>query len=259
MFQYYLDKTLWLIWPSYLQVPLNPWAKDRKLKEIGRYEQVNVIEGIEAYSLALFTRVLGWSNEQAQVFFAGVRKEVKDRSLHLYVKAYFVYGQKPEWACPRLFWILSSFCDRDASTLCRCTKSVTSRSLSIDRSHYSFHDLLALLPRNPCQLSSKLIEQEGRVLLAIQAIKNMWFSRFTKQRINLISQRQPSAVTVRVSEIAQRKATNLKLNENDENLLTNWVFSMGLRGLLPRSACCCARNGESSARETWRDHVSTWR
>lgn len=79
-----------------IQVPVNPWAKDFKMKELGRYEQVNLLEAMEAYSLALFTRVLGWSNEQVQVFFAGVRKELMDRSNHVYGKFYFVYGQKEE-------------------------------------------------------------------------------------------------------------------------------------------------------------------
>jgi hypothetical protein len=73
---------------------LNPWPKDRKLKDIGRYQQVNMIEGMEAYSLALFTRFLGWSIQEAQAFFAGVRGELVDRSLHVYSKFYFVYGQK---------------------------------------------------------------------------------------------------------------------------------------------------------------------
>lgn len=64
------------------------------MKELGRYQQVNMIEGLESYSLALFTRVLGWSNEEVQVFFTGVRQELKNRSLHIYTKFYYVYGQK---------------------------------------------------------------------------------------------------------------------------------------------------------------------
>jgi len=51
---------------------------------------------MEAYSMALFTRVLGMSFAEIQVFFAAVRNEIVDRSLHLYAKYYFVYGQKPE-------------------------------------------------------------------------------------------------------------------------------------------------------------------
>ncbi|RJE24866.1 Methyltransferase [Aspergillus sclerotialis] len=77
------------------KIPVNPWPKDPKLKEIGRYQQANVLEGMEAMSLALFTRVLGWSNQEVQVFFASVRKELIDRSIHVYAKFYFVYGQKP--------------------------------------------------------------------------------------------------------------------------------------------------------------------
>lgn len=78
------------------KVPTNPWAKDPRMKELGRYEQVNFMEGLEAWTLALYTRVLGWSALEVEIFFADVRKELVDRSLHLYSKWYFVYGQKPE-------------------------------------------------------------------------------------------------------------------------------------------------------------------
>ena len=50
---------------------------------------------VEAYALALFTRVLGWSNEQTQVFLAEVRKEVKNPNAHMYGKLHVVYGRKP--------------------------------------------------------------------------------------------------------------------------------------------------------------------
>jgi hypothetical protein len=66
------------------------------MKELGRYMQVNMIESMESYSMALFTRVLGWSPDEVNIFLAGVRQELTDRSLHIYAKFYFVYGQKPE-------------------------------------------------------------------------------------------------------------------------------------------------------------------
>jgi hypothetical protein len=50
---------------------------------------------IEAYGLALFTRVLGWSNEETQVFFVGVRKDLKNRNVHSYCNLHIVYGRKP--------------------------------------------------------------------------------------------------------------------------------------------------------------------
>lgn len=66
------------------------------MKELGRYQQVNMLGGFEAWSMALLTRVLGWSAEEVQALLGGARKELVDRSLHLYVKYYWVYGQKPE-------------------------------------------------------------------------------------------------------------------------------------------------------------------
>lgn len=79
-----------------VQVPQSPWPKDPKLKEIGRYHQVNVLEGVAPYTYALFTRVLGWERAEIEVFLANVRKEVKDLSNHIYTKQRIVYGRKPE-------------------------------------------------------------------------------------------------------------------------------------------------------------------
>ncbi|TQB77161.1 hypothetical protein MPDQ_004561 [Monascus purpureus] len=78
------------------KVPQSPWPKDPKLKEIGRYHQVNVLEGVAPYTYALFTRVLGWERAEIEVFLANVRKEVKDLSNHIYTKQRIVYGRKPE-------------------------------------------------------------------------------------------------------------------------------------------------------------------
>lgn len=78
------------------QVPYSPWPKDPKLKELGRYQQVLMLEALEAYSFALFTRVLGWTSAQIQLLLVGVRRELLDRRFHGYSKLYFVYGKKPE-------------------------------------------------------------------------------------------------------------------------------------------------------------------
>ncbi|KKK23690.1 hypothetical protein ARAM_003448 [Aspergillus rambellii] len=41
-------------------------AKSPKLKDLGRYQQLNMLEALDAYSLALFTRFLGWSDEEVK-------------------------------------------------------------------------------------------------------------------------------------------------------------------------------------------------
>jgi len=54
-----------------------------------------LLESIEAYSLALFTRVLGYELAELQVLLAQVRAEIKDPKNHLYCTAHYIYGQKP--------------------------------------------------------------------------------------------------------------------------------------------------------------------
>jgi SAM-dependent methyltransferase len=78
------------------KVPIGQWPRDHKLKELGGFERMHMNESIEAYSMALYTRVLGYSMEQAQVVFSMVKQELNDRNLHLYTIYRFIYGRKPE-------------------------------------------------------------------------------------------------------------------------------------------------------------------
>ncbi|KAF9238436.1 hypothetical protein DTO012A7_8970 [Penicillium roqueforti] len=80
------------------KVPSSVWARDPVQKEIGRYNQCSLLMAVESYSLALFTRVLGWSNNDTQVFLAGVRKDLKNPAVHTYCKLHVVYGRKPCWS-----------------------------------------------------------------------------------------------------------------------------------------------------------------
>ena len=64
------------------------------MKALGSYQQILMLEALDAYSFALFTRVLGWSTDQIQVLLTGVRRELLDRKFHGYSRLYFVWGQK---------------------------------------------------------------------------------------------------------------------------------------------------------------------
>ncbi|GKT61750.1 methyltransferase domain-containing protein [Colletotrichum tofieldiae] len=77
-------------WPS------NPWPRDPKYKELGVWTYENLGNGLSGLSLALFTRALGWSKEELEVFLIDARKDMKDRSIHGWWPIYVVYGQKPE-------------------------------------------------------------------------------------------------------------------------------------------------------------------
>ncbi|CAG7559801.1 unnamed protein product [Fusarium equiseti] len=75
--------------------PQNRWPKDKKYKELGSWTLENTSSGLEAISSALFTRVLGWSKSELDVFLTDVRKDIKNTSIHAYWPVYVICGQKP--------------------------------------------------------------------------------------------------------------------------------------------------------------------
>lgn len=44
----------------------------------------NMNSGLEGFSVAIFTRVLGWAKPEVDVFLADVRNEMKDTKIHWY-------------------------------------------------------------------------------------------------------------------------------------------------------------------------------
>ena len=50
----------------------------------------NLLDDLNAISMALFTRVLGWAPERIELLLAGVRNDLKDRRIHAYAEVYIV-------------------------------------------------------------------------------------------------------------------------------------------------------------------------
>lgn len=64
--------------------PINEWPKDPHYKEIGAWTHANFMEGLEAWTLAPYTRALNWTNEEVLVFMAEVRNNLRNRNIHAY-------------------------------------------------------------------------------------------------------------------------------------------------------------------------------
>ncbi|TQN63637.1 Secondary metabolism regulator LAE1, partial [Colletotrichum shisoi] len=64
------------------QWPFNSWPEDPKLKEIGRWNCANLDMGLEGFSLALMTRVKGWTRDAVEELCEEVKREVVDTRLH---------------------------------------------------------------------------------------------------------------------------------------------------------------------------------
>ncbi|KAK1851997.1 methyltransferase domain-containing protein [Colletotrichum chrysophilum] len=75
--------------------PVGPWAKDPHYKELGEWAFANALEGLEAWTIAAFTRALKWSYAEVQTLLSEVRKDMNDRSIHHYTPMWVIYAQKP--------------------------------------------------------------------------------------------------------------------------------------------------------------------
>ena len=64
--------------------PMNTWPLAKKDKIVGAWTMENFSNGVQGFTMAYFSRVLGWSQEAVEIFLVGVRKELKDRRKHGY-------------------------------------------------------------------------------------------------------------------------------------------------------------------------------
>ncbi|KAK5651806.1 hypothetical protein OQA88_11674 [Cercophora sp. LCS_1] len=79
--------------------PVNGWARDPKLKELGHWAEANFVEGLYGMSVAGFTRFLGWGIEELESFLVDVKKEIGNRRVHAYWPVKVVCAQKPPQDC----------------------------------------------------------------------------------------------------------------------------------------------------------------
>lgn len=77
------------MWPS------NTWPKDPFMKELGRWNQVNILEGLEGFCLALLTRGMGWKKLEVDVLVAKVSQDLRDRKIHAYFPMPVCWARKP--------------------------------------------------------------------------------------------------------------------------------------------------------------------
>jgi len=69
-------------------MPWGPWPKDPRMKEIGYWALLNSEYSFEAYGLALFTRVLGMSGEEARELCTRAQRDLKNKHIHVYNPKY---------------------------------------------------------------------------------------------------------------------------------------------------------------------------
>jgi hypothetical protein len=78
------------------ELPIGPWHPDPEMRELGSMWRNNILSGLQGFSLGYFTRGMGWSKNELEVYLVGVRKALQENRINCYQKVYVVYGRKPE-------------------------------------------------------------------------------------------------------------------------------------------------------------------
>jgi hypothetical protein len=64
--------------------PTSTWVKGDHLKQVATYCQLDLLNGLEGLSMKVLTGFMGWKADEVRAFIVGVRRDLKDRSIHAY-------------------------------------------------------------------------------------------------------------------------------------------------------------------------------
>ncbi|TID26741.1 S-adenosyl-L-methionine-dependent methyltransferase [Venturia nashicola] len=76
--------------------PLGNWPRDKNMKEMGRWAQQNYLQGLSGFTLAYFTRGLGWQKPQVEDLVERVQEQALDKRSHVYIPITVFWARKPE-------------------------------------------------------------------------------------------------------------------------------------------------------------------
>ncbi|EWG54335.1 hypothetical protein FVEG_12577 [Fusarium verticillioides 7600] len=76
--------------------PTNPWARDKKYKELGMWNNYNASNALESLTMASFSRAHGWSREEVITFLVDVRKDLNNPIVHAYNPICSIFGKRPD-------------------------------------------------------------------------------------------------------------------------------------------------------------------
>jgi len=81
---------------SVIRAPYNTWPRDQHQKDIGRWFNLGMLEGVEALSLGPLTRVYRWSPELVRELVPKLKAEISDRRIHAYNNIHVWTARRPQ-------------------------------------------------------------------------------------------------------------------------------------------------------------------
>ncbi|KAM3077933.1 Secondary metabolism regulator lae1 [Clarireedia jacksonii] len=78
-----------------IKIPLNPWPSDPAQKDIARWYNLALTQGLEAMTLAPMSRVFGWPKDDVERLVAAVKREICSRKVHVYNNIHIWTARRP--------------------------------------------------------------------------------------------------------------------------------------------------------------------
>ncbi|KAM5363321.1 hypothetical protein ACJA88_013632 [Fusarium oxysporum] len=77
------------------KVPVGGWAKDSKLRQVGQFLRATIENDLEGYTLMAWQQILGWPRDEYELFLMDMRKALRDKKVHSYIRVRFINARKP--------------------------------------------------------------------------------------------------------------------------------------------------------------------
>ncbi|OBT67018.1 hypothetical protein VE03_04506 [Pseudogymnoascus sp. 23342-1-I1] len=78
-----------------IRIPVNPWAHDPHQKDIGRWFNLGLCQGLEAMTLAPMTRILNWDRGRVDKLVADVKREICTKKHEVYCEMHIWTARRP--------------------------------------------------------------------------------------------------------------------------------------------------------------------
>ena len=75
-----------------IEAPLSAWEHDQYRKDVGRWYNLGMTEGLEAISLGPLTRVSHWHLDDVKRIVRDVKKEMCNKKIHAYNNMWVAAG-----------------------------------------------------------------------------------------------------------------------------------------------------------------------
>ncbi|SCN91936.1 related to methyltransferase [Fusarium fujikuroi] len=79
-----------------IKMPINGWAKDPRLKQVGWMWADHMLDGLSGFSYQLLNKAFERTSAQIEVSLIDVRRDLVNPRIHAYMQLYVVWGRKPK-------------------------------------------------------------------------------------------------------------------------------------------------------------------